>query len=273
MTRIATFKPILALGNPDVEPEAASTFNVGAIVDREGSFGLGDRLFLSVDYWRYAFEKPLVLEPYVRVLDVACPPGQALCDAGSPYLDRIDFGGRAAVSDISAISVSVVNGPDVDTDGVDFKAEYSAIAGWGEWRTGIAGTRTLSWEIDGWLFGPAYDAIGRLNYDTSLARTVVDWKHRIWVAVTVGGLDLRWTTHYTADYKHDGDSEPGIDAHTTHDITGAWAFRGDRLVLDVGVFNVADREPPRVYRQLNYDPLTHNPLGRIIQVGARWQLW
>ncbi len=169
--------------------------------------------------------------------------------------------------------LSAERGPDVDTDGVDFKAEYSAIAGWGEWRTGIAGTRTHSWEIDGWLFGPAYDAIGRLNYDTSLARTVVDWKHRTWVAVTVGGLDLRWTTHYTADYKHDGDSEPGIDAHTTHDITAGWAFVGNRFVLDLGVFNVADREPPRVYRQLNYDPLTHNPLGRIVQLGARWQLW
>lgn len=272
VTRIATFKPILALGNPDVEPEAASTFNVGAIVDREGLFGLGDRLFLSVDYWRYAFEKPLVLEPYVRVLDVACPPGQALCDSGSPYFDRIDFGGRAAVSDISAISVSVVNGPDVDTDGVDFKAEYSAIAGWGEWRTGIAGTRTLSWEINGWLFGPAYDAIGRLNYDTSLARTVVDWKHRTWVAVTVGDLDLRWTAHYTADYKHDGNSEPGIDAHTTHDITAAWTFMDNRFVLDLGIFNVADREPPRVYRQLNYDPLAHNPLGRIVQVGVQWRI-
>ena len=58
---IATFKPILALGNPDVEPEVAATFNVGAILDREGLF---------------------------------------------------DFGGRPAVSDISAISVSVVNGPD-----------------------------------------------------------------------------------------------------------------------------------------------------------------
>ena len=271
VTRIATFKPILALGNPDLEPEAAATFNVGAIIDREGLIDLGDRLFLSVDYWRYAFEKPLVLEPYARVLDVACPPAQALCDPGSPYFGRIAFGGREAVSDISAISVSVVNGPDVDTDGVDFKAEYSAITGWGEWRAGLAGTRTLSWEIAGWLFGPAYDAIGRLNYDTSLARTVVDWKHRAWLAVGVGQLDLRWTIHHTAGYNHDGDSEPGIDALTTHDITGVWTFLGGGLVLDLGVFNVGDREPPRVYRQLNYDPLTHNPFGRVMQIGIRWR--
>ena len=147
VTRIATFKPILALGNPDLEPEAATTFNVGAILEGEGLLGIGDRLFASVDYWRYGFEEPLVLEPYERVLDVACPADQVLCAAGSAYFGRIDFGGRPSVSDIAAISVSVVN-----------------------------------------------------------------------------------------------------------------------------VFNVGDREPPRVYRQLNYDPLTHNPLGRIVQIGARWRL-
>ena len=94
---------------------------------------------------------------------------------------------------------------------------------------------------------------------------------RAWVAIRVGELDIRWTTRYAATYKHDGDGEPHIAAHTTHDITGAWAFRDGRLVLDVGVFNVGDQEPPRVYRQLNYDPLTHNPLGRVIQIGIR--LW
>ena len=200
MTRIATFKPILALGNADLEPEAAATFNVGAIVDR-------NRLFLSVDYWRYAFERPLVLEPYVRVLDEACPPALLLCDAGSAYFDRIDFGGRTAVSDISAVSVSVVNGPDVDTDGVDFKAEYVVPTGRGEWSVGFAGTRTLSWNISGWRFGPAYDAIGRLNYDTSLARTVVDWKAKAWLGARIGDVDLRWTLRHVAAYRHDGDAE------------------------------------------------------------------
>ena len=61
-----------------------------------------------------------------------------------PYFDQIQFGGRIAVSDISAISVRVVNGPDVNTGGVDLKLEYGGLANWGEWITGIAGTRTLS---------------------------------------------------------------------------------------------------------------------------------
>lgn len=265
VTRIATFKPILALGNPALEPEAASTFNVGAILDRGG-------FSLSVDYWRYAFEKPLVLEPYVRVLDAACPRDLALCDPASAYYDRIHFGGRTAVSDISAVSVSVVNGPDVDTDGVDFKAEYFATTDWGEWSAGVAGTRTLSWEISGWRFGTAYDAIGRLNYDTSLARTVVDWKTSGWLNLRLAAVNARWTVRHVAAYLHDSDAEPGIDAQTTHDFTAVWTSPDERFAVDVSVINVADEPPPRVYRQINYDPLTHDPLGRLVQLGLRWRL-
>ena len=43
----------------------------------------------------------------------------------------------------------------------------------------------------------------------------------------------------------------------------------DRLSIDAAIFNLTDREPPGVYRQLNYDPLTHNPLGRLVEVGLR----
>ena len=60
-----------------------------------------------------------------------------------------------------------------------------------------AGTRTLSWKIDGWQFGPAYDAIGRLNYDTPLARTVLDWKGHLWFNAAVGHLNVRWTLRHT----------------------------------------------------------------------------
>ena len=268
--RIATFKPIRALGNPALKPETAATYNIGAILDREQWLGPGDRLFVGIDLWRFAFERPLVLEPYVRVLDLACPPAQSLCATDSPHFDRIQFGGQRAVSDISAISVSVVNGPDVDTAGVDLKAEYSVLADWGEWSVGVAGTRTLSWQIAAWGFGPAYDAIGRLNYDTPLARTVLDWKGHAWLGARRGGFRLRWTVRYSDAYRHDSDSEPAIDAHVTHDIAFGWTLAHDRLTLDAAIVNAADREPPRVYRQMNYDPVTHNPLGRMVELGVRW---
>ena len=49
-------------------------------------------------------------------------------------------------------------------------------------------------------------------------------------------------------------------------------FANDSLTFDATILNLTDREPPRVYRQLNYDPLTHNPLGRLVEVGLRWRM-
>lgn len=272
VSRIGTFKPILALGNPNLEPEEATTLNAGIIFDRDFVFARADRLFISLDYWRYDFTKPLVLEPYIRVLDLACPRDQAACSASSPYFGNLDFGGQRRISDIAAISVSLVNGPDIESDGVDFKVEYS-VPGWiGEWSFGVSGTRTLSWQIKAWELGSAYNAAGRLNYDTSLARSLVNWKGRAYVNLRKGGYNLRWTMHHTGGYKHDLEREPAIRAHSTHDLVLSFATSDERLILDVAVFNATDRAPPRVYRQINYDPVTHNPLGRILQVGARWAL-
>ena len=66
--------------------------------------------------------------------------------------------------------------------------------------------------------------------------------------------------------------QPRIRAHYTHDLVAAFTTPGGKLTLDAALLNVADREPPRVYRQINYDPVTHNPLGRVFQVGVRWRL-
>ena len=269
--RIGTFKPIRALGNRDLDPEQATTVNAGLIFDREGLFDAADRLFVSADFWHYAFGKPLVLEPYVRVLNLACPVGEALCDRASPYFGRLDFGGRDAVSDIAAISVSVVNGPDVDTDGLDFKTAYSLFTPAGEWTLGAAGTRTFSWRIKAWQFGPAYEALGRLNYDTPLARTVLKWKGRAYLNWQSERFNLRYTLRYAGDYRHDLDSEPRIRAHVTHDLTAAVTLLDGRLTLDAAVLNLTDRDPPWVLRQINYDPVTHNPMGRMVQAGMRWR--
>lgn len=270
VSRIGTFKPILALGNPDLDPEQATTLNAGLIFDRDVLFSSADHLFISLDYWSYAFTDPLVLEPYVRVLDIACPRDQSTCSTASPYFDKLDFGGEPQVSDIAAISVSLVNGPNIDTDGVDFKVEYFLPLRMGEWTLGLAGTRTLTWEIDEWPFGGAYNAAGRLNYDTPLARSLVDWKGQTFVNFHKDRFNLRWTMHYTGDYRHDFDSEPRISAHQTHDLVVSYATLKNSLTLEAALLNAADDKPPKVFRQLNYDPVTHNPLGRILQFGAVW---
>ena len=177
---------------------------------------------------------------------------------------------------LDTVRVRIVNGPDIDTDGIDFKAELQASVGPGRLSLGTAGTYTLSWQIDGWELGNAYDAKGRLNYDTSLARALPELKGRLHAGYTLGAFTGRWHVNYTDSYVHDapapwGDDYP-IDAHATHDLHISWAMPGDRATLFASILNLGDEDPPRVFRQLNYDPSTHNPLGRVLSIGLRLEI-
>ncbi len=93
---------------------------------------------------------------------MACPDGN--CAAGNPaYLNRIRFGKATSLADLQAIEVNIVNGPDIETDGIDFSSRYRFPTGAGAMEFKLSGTRILSFGIDSWELGASYNALGRLN--------------------------------------------------------------------------------------------------------------
>ena len=99
-------------------------------MDHDGLIGEADNLFITVDYWSYDFKKPLVTEPFGAVVAAACPGGAtAPCDTASPYFSRLTFGGNPAAANLEIIDIQIINGPDTETDGIDFTARYS-MPGW-----------------------------------------------------------------------------------------------------------------------------------------------
>ena len=269
------FKRIDTKGNPDLEPEQATTLNIGLLIDQDGLLTSSDNLFVTVDYWSYDFEKPLVTEPFAAVLGAACPGGPTdPCNASSPYFDRLTFGGPAVAADVEIIDINIINGPDIKTDGVDFTARYSIGLGPGLFSIGASGTRILGYEIDAWELGDAYDALGRLNYNTSLARSLVEWKVQGFLNYAWGALNLRYGLNYVDDYVHRDhtDSERPIKSLVTHDLHLNYSLMQDRVNLWASVLNLSDEDPPFVYRDMNYDPFTHNPFGRILKVGVTYRM-
>ena len=276
--RIGTFKPIHIHGDPALDPESATTLNAGLVFERSGLGGGSGRFFATVDYWRYDFTDPLVIQPFNSILGLACPStNHPLCDEASPWFDGLTIsGGVPSLENLDTLAVRIVNGPDIETDGIDFRADLQTTAGPGRLTLGASGTTTLSWRIDGWELGDPYDAKGRLNYDTSLARALPEFKGRLFAGYTFGSFTGRWHLNYTDSYVHDapppwGDNYP-IDAFATHDLHVSWSIPGDRATLFASILNLGDQDPPRVFRQINYDPSTHNPLGRILSIGLRFQL-
>ena len=268
------FKRIDTLGNPGLEPETANTINLGLIFDAD--IGIAGTMFGTIDYWSYDFQKPLVTEPFNDVLALACPSGAAgPCDPNSPYFDRIVFGGNAVATDVEIININIVNGPDITTDGIDVGGRVSVEAFADSMVTfGTNFTRILSYDVGSWELGEGFDALGRLNYSTSLARSLVELKGRVFVNYSQGPINVRWTANYTDDYVHGapGNANAPIDSLMTHDLNITWTSPDQNLQFNAGVINLNDEDPPFVTREMNYDAFTHNPFGRMIRVGARYSM-
>ena len=272
---IGTAKPVRIHGDPALDPESATTFNAGLVVERSGLAGAGSRLFVTLDYWRYDFSDPLVIQPFATLIGLACPPADhPLCDPGSPWFDALTISGSVpTIENLDSVSVRIVNGPDIETDGIDFRADFEADAGRSRLRLGTAATYALSWQIDGWELGEAYDAKGRLNFDTSLARPLPELKGRVFAGYSRGPFTGRWHLNYTGSFFQDAPAPWGadypVDAHTTHDVHVSWALPGDRATLFASILNLADEDPPPIFRPANYDASTHDPLGRVLSIGVR----
>lgn len=275
--RIGTAKPIRIQGDPALDPESARTLNTGLVFERSGLSRGSGRFFATLDYWRYEFTDPLVIQPFSALIDLACPPANhPICDPATAWFDALTIsGGVPSLENLDTLSVRIVNGPDIDTDGIDFRADFDGAAGKGRLSLGASGTYTLSWRIDAWELGEAYDAKGRLNHQTSLARPVPRFKGRLFAAYTVGAFTGRLFLNHTDSNVHDAPPPWGqdypIEAHTTHDVHVSWSLPGDRAMLFASIVNLADRNPPRVFQIANYDPWTHDPLGRVLSIGLRFE--
>ena len=266
------FKRIDTRGNPDLTPEEATTVNAGLLVDHDGLVTDSDNLFVTVDYWSYDFEKPLVTEPFQNVLNLACPgAATAPCDPNSPLFDRLVFGGNPAAADVEIININIVNGPDIKTDGVDFTLRYSLEAGPGILALGVTGTVITSYDISAWEYGSEYDALGRLNYRTPLARTLAEWKGRLTANYQTGPLNARWVVNAIDqyDYLMQGFGTEGVvRSHVTHDLHVAYDFMDGKVRAIASLINLEDEDPPFMSREMNYDAFTHNPFGRMVKLGV-----
>ena len=270
------FKRIDTKGNPNLQPEEADTINIGLLVDHDALVFDNDNLFVTVDYWSYDFTDPLVTEPFNDLLALACSGEGGACDENGPYFDRLVFGSTNAVNtDIEIINVNIVNGPDIETDGIDFTFRYGLDSGPGRLSFDLTGTKILSYDIGAWEFSGEYDALGRLNYRTSLARTLAEWKGRFTINYEWQDLNVRWIANGVDEYEYGGvaaDPDGVVDSHVTHDVHATYNLLDGQLVVSGSIINIEDDDPPDMLREMNYDAFTHNPFGRMYKLGFTYSL-
>jgi iron complex outermembrane receptor protein len=286
---LGTFRAIDIFGNPDLEPESATTYNVGAIVETSN-------FFMTVDWWRFDFENPLITEPLGGMVSALFPngastvnncgvPAYAALQARFTFTTPCQNGVSAGT--ISRVRTLNINGAPIDTSGIDIQAQLDFDMMGGTLSLGGSASYILEYvvgaqDVEGITVQPSFDAVGLLNYQTSVY-PLPQWKGNAYIEWGSALQNLRLTVNYIDSYTDQrttifapspnwGNVTIGagkeIDAQVTLDLNYRLNL-GETTTLLAGVQNATNEDPAFARLDLNYDPFTGDAIGRTIRVGVR----
>jgi iron complex outermembrane receptor protein len=304
VTNVVVFNqsiPVETTGNPDLTPEKSFSYSVGTIVQAGG-------FRASVDYWSYELKDILTPEPLANVLAASFPATGGACSGDAAFIAaHFAFSAGCNSSTIARITTSQINGPTIKTSGLDLIADYAWPEVFGG-RLTVGGTATYvrRYSVGALVIGgradpaSAFEAVGKANFLT-VAFPLPRWKAQAYADFVRGPHSLRLTGRFTDSYI---DQRSGLFTYSAAQQTGTIAQCGGNpptvvsplcgtqtagqkisasLLIDaayrvqlpwntevtVALMNAFDRDPSFARAEMNYDPLTGDPIGRTLKVGVR----
>ena len=279
------FKAVDITGNTNLDPEEATTFNIGAITD----FGT-DNWTATVDYYKFEFDNPIIFENH-----------QQLADA---YEDEAGTGSKAAVqsqifgpgnvndgtfsaAEIGRIQANFINGPKTETDGIDVFVKYESDYANGVISAGVEANYVIDYSVDKYMKGAieiadAYECAGYFNIENT-CRSMPDLKAKAFLNYKTDAHNFYGAINYISSYQDRRKTNAGcgktlvggvcteIAPHTTVDATYTFSW-DDQFDVSLSVYNITDETPPFTVWEMNYDPNTHSPLGRFIKAGFTYRM-
>lgn len=280
------YRAVNIIGNDDLEPESALATSAGIIVQAGG-------FTATIDYWKFDFQDPFQIESAGQILTAyetngcfdggaGAPVGGAISAICEELRPRIEPTGSVAAN-LAAVNTFFINGSDIDTDGVDVYAAYAFDLGFGQITVGAEGTYTNKYEsddfesLDGTVLAPGGDFVDKTNISNNPFYPLPDLKGNAFIRYATDVWQLGYTLRYVSEYEDNtpflGAFHPylvDIEAMTTHDVTAVYTWND--LIVSASVYNLTDEEPPPVFAAQEYDPYTHNPLGRIVKLQLTYSI-
>lgn len=269
-------------GNPFLEPETADTYNAGIIL-QSGGFNA------TLDYWRFDFSGPIDNEPGTDTVAALFPTGvtdAAACAAAAAnpaFFSRFVFAEGQGCSRAGLLRTNTfnVNSPDVRTSGIDFSFSVRDDVLGGRLTTGLDGTYVIEYKagdfvVEGVVVTPADDYAGKMDYQGYGSNP--DLKGQVYTQFDLGQHSFRYTFRYVSGMEDTrgpttftAASPRGkqIGDFATIDLNYTLNVERIGLQLTASVQNLTNVDPPFARLDLNYDPFTGNPLGRVYKVGLR----
>jgi len=249
-----TFTSVRTFGDPDLQPEESTTFNIG------GTFETDSGLEINIDYWDFDFENVLTQES-----------PQAIFNA-NPNDPRIL---RTEVGTVAQVLTNFVNASELNTNGIDASISYPFELAGGEITAAANGTYVLNYDIIDPQLGEISGAGNRnfTNFATSSPRLRANASLSY---VSNGGrhsgnVFARFVSAYDDDRVTNPDtafnSDGVIDANLTFDAQynlGLGDILGEEsdTVLTIGALNILDQDPPLAEGDASFDTKVGDPRGR-----------
>ena len=265
----ATFKAVDLTGNPNLEPEAADTLNLGAVYDVDGQFSEDDNLFVSLDYYSISFSDPIIRESFNDLIAAAFDNDGNII-ANSPVAGRFNTSDGTSAG-IQRIRVEMINGPDMETDGIDLTVRYAHDMAGARMTWSGQLNRVMSFDVGSRGYINAFDALGRTNENVDYLRPLIEDRMKLSVNYLRDIHSLTFAVNHIGEYD-DNPATRTVESHTTYNVNynvDLSEMTASDTALFVQVYNLTDEDPPYARLDLNYDPYTHNAFGRMIKVGAR----
>jgi iron complex outermembrane recepter protein len=294
------YRAFQSCGNPDLKPEKADTFNVGALVD-VGGFSA------TLDYFNFKFKDELTEESGGRLFATMFP-GNSTVNCGNAAFaalqSRFTFAGACGPGNVARLKSFVVNGPGTKTSGLEFRAQYDW-EGWleGAWSAGVEATYLIEYKRGAVPLKDSTIEIAPAEDRAGLSDLINDFfsypeiKGNAYLAYVRGPVTVRWLARYSEGTSPAFGSPlfitvPNPGATTAagcttascagrdlqavgkskdfwqHDVVVRWEAPWDTTIT-ASIQNVLDKDPPFAPSQYNYDYTQGNPLGRTFEIGFR----
>ena len=108
-------------GNTNLDPEEATTYNVGFVTD----FG-DDRWVATLDYYDFDFKNPIIAENHQQLMNAYAGGGASKAAVQSQIYGgtNLQNDGSFAASSVGRITANYVNGPATTVNGIDLYIKY-----------------------------------------------------------------------------------------------------------------------------------------------------
>ncbi|WP_454278876.1 TonB-dependent receptor domain-containing protein [Sphingomonas sp. Marseille-Q8236] len=282
-------------GNPNIRPEVADTFTVGAILTPRT---LVEGLTISVDYFNIKINQAITEATPADIL-AACFGNITAASATSTActsIRRSTTTGRLSGSSatVAGLPQPLTNLGRIATDGIDLGVDYRRDLGFAKLNLNFQGTWTNSNTFQASPNSVARECVGYYSANCLTIQPKFAWNQR--TTLTFGDVDLSllWRHIDTVRY------EPGLTPLFSGVITGNTSIAGQNWnfnrikaynYLDLGtriraaenfeftilVTNLLDKQPPIVgsnagstsYNSGNTYPSTYDAVGRGFRIGGR----